>query len=69
MISFRHAQIIQEDTLTSTESSSVYIPTPDFSMPYNVITFTCTVVALLYGSFYNTMTKTTQIVRMEVPTK
>ena len=26
------------------------VPTPDFSMPFNVITLTCTVVAFFYGS-------------------
>ena len=25
------------------------LPTPDFSMMYNVITLTCTVVAMFYG--------------------
>lgn len=31
----------------------VNLPTPDFSMPYNVITLTCTVLALLFGSIFN----------------
>lgn len=29
------------------------LTTPDFSMPYNVITFTCTVLALYFGSLLN----------------
>jgi phosphatidylinositol glycan class T len=31
----------------------LYLPTPDFSMPYNVIIFTSTVVALTFGGMYN----------------
>jgi GPI-anchor transamidase subunit T len=29
------------------------LPTPDFSMPYNVIIMTCTLVALFFGSIFN----------------
>jgi phosphatidylinositol glycan class T len=36
-----------------TQTVLVQLPTPDFSMPYNVITLTCTVAALLFGSFFN----------------
>lgn len=39
----------------------VSLPTPDFSMPYNVICLTCTVVAVCYGSFYNLLTRTFHI--------
>ncbi|CAG8586223.1 8487_t:CDS:1, partial [Racocetra persica] len=35
----------------------VSLPTPDFSMPYNVITLTCTVIALFFGSMFNLMTR------------
>ena len=31
----------------------VPMPTPDFSMPYNVITLTCTIIALFFGSIFN----------------
>ncbi|XP_066243766.1 GPI transamidase component PIG-T isoform X1 [Saccopteryx leptura] len=41
-----------------TEPLLVSLPTPDFSMPYNVICLTCTVVAVCYGSFYNLLTRT-----------
>uniref|UniRef100_A0A8D0BQJ9 Phosphatidylinositol glycan anchor biosynthesis class T n=1 Tax=Salvator merianae TaxID=96440 RepID=A0A8D0BQJ9_SALMN len=41
-----------------TEPLLVNLPTPDFSMPYNVICLTCTVVAVCYGSFYNLLTRT-----------
>lgn len=38
-------------------SESLLLPlaTPDFSMPYNVITFTCTILALYFGSLLNTL--------------
>lgn len=38
-----------------TESLIVSLPTPDFSMPYNVITLTCTVLSLFFGSLYNVL--------------
>ncbi|KAL9643924.1 hypothetical protein ABK040_013333 [Willaertia magna] len=31
----------------------ISLPTPDFSMPYNVITLTCTIIALFFGSMFN----------------
>ena len=36
----------------------VSIPIPDFSMPYNVICFISTVVAIGFGSLFNLTTKT-----------
>uniref|UniRef100_A0A8C7HMK5 Phosphatidylinositol glycan anchor biosynthesis class T n=1 Tax=Oncorhynchus kisutch TaxID=8019 RepID=A0A8C7HMK5_ONCKI len=43
-----------------TEPLLVNLPTPDFSMPYNVICLTCTVMAVDYGSLYNLLTRTFQ---------
>lgn len=43
-----------------TESLLVNLPTPDFSMPYNVICLTCTVVALAFGPLHNITTKVCQ---------
>ena len=40
-----------------TESLLVTLPTPDFSMPYNVICLTCTVIAIAFGSVYNLTTR------------
>lgn len=40
-----------------TEVLLVYLPTPDFSMPYNVICLACTVVALAFGPLHNCTTK------------
>lgn len=36
-----------------TEVLLITLPTPDFSMPYNVICLACTVVAIAFGSFHN----------------
>ncbi|GLJ51684.1 hypothetical protein SUGI_1098370 [Cryptomeria japonica] len=38
-----------------TEVLLVPLATPDFSMPYNVITLTCTVLALYFGSLLNVL--------------
>lgn len=35
----------------------INLPTPDFSMPYNVICLACTVVALAFGPLHNMTTK------------
>lgn len=40
-----------------TESFILGLPTPDFSMPYNVICLACTVVALAFGPLHNITTK------------
>lgn len=40
-----------------TEVMVITLPTPDFSMPYNVICLACTVVALAFGPLHNITTK------------
>lgn len=40
-----------------TEAMVITLPTPDFSMPYNVICLACTVVALAFGPLHNITTK------------
>ncbi|XP_063357513.1 GPI transamidase component PIG-T [Cydia amplana] len=40
-----------------TNGAMVSLPTPDFSMPYNVICLACTVVALAFGPLHNISTK------------
>lgn len=40
---------------TRTTSTLISLPTPDFSMPYNVIILTSTVVALFFGSVVNAL--------------
>lgn len=40
-----------------TTSLLLSLPTPDFSMPYNVIILTCTVMALAFGSIFNLIVK------------
>ncbi|KAI9314340.1 GPI transamidase component PIG-T [Dichotomocladium elegans] len=48
-----------------TDTLLVSLPTPDFSMPYNVITLTCTVIALFFGSIFNLLTRQFQVVAAE----
>ncbi|KAK8787914.1 phosphatidylinositol glycan anchor biosynthesis class T [Amblyomma americanum] len=45
-----------------TETLLVSLPTPDFSMPYNVICLACTVVALAFGPIHNMATNALTIV-------
>ena len=45
-----------------TETLLVSLPTPDFSMPYNVITLTCTVIAMFFGTFFNLMLRDFDVV-------
>ncbi|KAG0188163.1 hypothetical protein DFQ28_005309 [Apophysomyces sp. BC1034] len=45
-----------------TDTLLVSLPTPDFSMPYNVITLTCTVIALFFGSLFNLLIRSFQVV-------
>ncbi|KAG0221573.1 hypothetical protein BGW41_006680, partial [Actinomortierella wolfii] len=45
-----------------TEPLMVSLPTPDFSMPYNVITLTCTVIVLFFGSMFNLLTRNFEVV-------
>ena len=48
-----------------TEPLLISLPTPDFSMPYNVICLACTVVALAFGPLLNLTTKTLQVEEVE----
>eukprot|EP00158_Paraphelidium_tribonemae_P004842 Partr_v1_DN26996_c0_g1_i2_m6933 putative Phosphatidylinositol glycan anchor biosynthesis, class T len=41
----------------STSNLLLTTPTPDFSMPYNVITLTCSALALYFGNLYNAMVR------------
>ncbi|XP_047140682.1 GPI transamidase component PIG-T isoform X1 [Hydra vulgaris] len=44
-----------------TELLLISVPLPDFSMPYNVICLTCTVIAIAFGSIFNITTRTFQV--------
>ncbi|KAF9239792.1 GPI transamidase component PIG-T [Melanogaster broomeanus] len=43
----------------------VDLPTPDFSMPYNVIILSCTLMTLIFGSIFNLLTRKWTIVQVE----
>ncbi|CAA3002366.1 GPI transamidase component PIG-T [Olea europaea subsp. europaea] len=45
----------RKHVISYTEVLLVPLTTPDFSMPYNVITITCTVFALYFGSLLNVL--------------
>lgn len=40
-----------------TSTSLLVAPVPDFSMPYNVIVLTSTVIALIFGTIFNLLTR------------
>jgi phosphatidylinositol glycan class T len=46
-----------EDEYLRTTSLLLPLPTPDFSMPYNVIILTSTVIALGFGSIFNMLVR------------
>ena len=49
--------VVQEKSPVQSYTEVLLVPltTPDFSMPYNVITITCTVFALYFGSLLNVL--------------
>ncbi|KAG6803558.1 GPI transamidase component PIG-T [Apis mellifera caucasica] len=52
-----------------TESLLISLPTPDFSMPYNVICLACTAVAMAFGPLHNISTKRLVLKRVEMDWK
>lgn len=52
-----------------TESLLISLPTPDFSMPFNVICLACTAVALAFGPLHNISTKRLVLKRVEMDWK
>ncbi|KIL69133.1 hypothetical protein M378DRAFT_7850 [Amanita muscaria Koide BX008] len=42
----------------------VDLATPDFSMPYNVIIFTCSIIAFLFGTIFNMLTRKFVLVKL-----
>lgn len=52
-----------------TEALLLNLPTPDFSMPYNVICLACTVVALGFGPLHNMTTKSLVLQRKDLKPK
>jgi phosphatidylinositol glycan class T len=53
------ANKIQDERLVRLYSEVLLInlPTPDFSMPYNVICLSCTAIAIAFGSLHNFTTR------------
>ena len=47
----------------------VDLATPDFSMPYNVIIMSCTLIALIFGSLFNLLTRKFVLVRVNQDTQ
>ncbi|KAF8621302.1 hypothetical protein AX15_007900 [Amanita polypyramis BW_CC] len=47
----------------------VDLATPDFSMPYNVIIFTCSLIAFLFGTVFNLLTRKFVVVKLDGESK
>lgn len=45
----------------------VDLATPDFSMPYNVIILSCTLMTLIFGSVFNLLTRKFVVVELDKP--
>jgi phosphatidylinositol glycan class T len=43
----------------------VDLATPDFSMPYNVIILSCTLMTLIFGSVFNLLTRKFVVVQLD----
>ena len=43
----------------------VDLATPDFSMPYNVIILSCSLIAFLFGSTFNLLTRKFVVIRLD----
>jgi phosphatidylinositol glycan class T len=43
----------------------VDLATPDFSMPYNVIIFSCSLIAFIFGSVFNLLIRKFVVVRID----
>lgn len=61
----RNASSYSADRLY-TSALLVDLATPDFSMPYNVIIFSCSLVAYLFGSIFNILTRKFVVVHMNL---
>lgn len=51
------SKVMLPPTQLRTPTLLLYLPTPDFSMPYNVIILTSTVIALGFGSIFNLLVR------------
>jgi len=52
-----------------TEPILISMPTPDFSMPYNVVCLVSTVLSIAFGPIYNLTTRRTALIRKQVDDK
>ncbi|KAF7767876.1 hypothetical protein Agabi119p4_7119 [Agaricus bisporus var. burnettii] len=50
-----------------TSTLLVDVATPDFSMPYNVIIFTCSLIAFIFGSVFNLLTRKFVVIGPDQP--
>jgi len=57
--------ILKKEGRMYTSTLLVDLATPDFSMPYNVIIFTCSVIAFIFGNIFNLLTRRFVIIHID----
>lgn len=69
---FTPLELGKNDSSSLVKESRIYtstllvdLATPDFSMPYNVIIFTCSVIAFIFGNIFNLLTRRFVVVHLE----
>jgi phosphatidylinositol glycan class T len=59
------SSFLPQDGRIYTPTLLVDLATPDFSMPYNVIIFTCTLTAAIFGNVFNLLTRKFLVVHID----
>ncbi|KDR77599.1 hypothetical protein GALMADRAFT_138681 [Galerina marginata CBS 339.88] len=69
---FTPVELVNNGSAFSVKDGRIYtstllvdLATPDFSMPYNVIIFTCSVIAFIFGTIFNLLTRRFVVVHLE----
>jgi len=69
---FSPVELIQNGTQFAISDGRIYtttllvdLATPDFSMPYNVIIFTCSLIAFIFGIVFNLLTRKLVVVQVD----
>ena len=65
LIDYGSESILPLDGCIYTPTLLVDLATPDFSMPYNVIIFTCSLVAFIFGSIFNVLMRKFVVVKWD----
>ena len=56
-----HFSVEENDDVLYTGATVVMVPLPDFSMPFNVLTLTSSIIAFYFGHTFNLFTRKREI--------